>query len=495
MKRSILVLCAAFLLMALPAFAQSTGSHPAGSGANPAVELNIGQIDTSQYPKVRIYIDIYDANGKLVTNVDKSALQVREKDSAGREVRVNIDQLYQVFKKESISFSLVLDKSGSMGDGSKIADAKAAVTNLIDEIARKNKDRVEIASFDDYVYLNQEFTGNYEQAKRAVREITVDKRTALYDAIYSALLRLDKRSGPKCVIVFTDGMENASSYTRQDLLKLANLMNTPVYIIGIGSDVAQADLSDLAAKMLGKYYFVDVVNLRTMLTEVYNDIFQRQNNRYAIQYTVSNASDPDSMRSIEINGMNLLAHSGVSQRNYIPKADVNTSFSAAYWNSDFVLPHSSRSRISEAELRSLSLAELRIARNEIFARHGRQFKDPMLNKWFYSKTWYLRIYPKYSPAAFDARPDQMNPVEKANIAFIVRTEKRRMKTQEIFPDASTRILSDYDVSLSKEVLKKALGQIYRSENVPAGQKARLSRVALRNVEKIESVVNTADVTY
>jgi hypothetical protein len=272
-------------------------------------------------------------------------------------------------------------------------------------------------------------------------------------------------------------------------------MNTPVYIIGIGKDVAQNDLSDLASKMLGRYYFVDVVNLRQMLTDVYHDIFQRQKNRYAIQYTVSDSSNPSGTRSIEIRGMNLLAHSAGSERKYIPNADVNTSFSGTYWNSDFILPNSSSVKVTEADLRQLSLAEMRIARNEIFARHGRQFKDPMLNKWFYSKTWYLRINQKLSPAEFDAMPNQMNPVEKANIDFILKTEHNRMKNQSIFPDASTRVLSEYDVSLSKEVLKKALSQIYTSENVPAGQKNLLSKIARQNVEKIELVMNTADIKY
>jgi hypothetical protein len=268
-----------------------------------------------------------------------------------------------------------------------------------------------------------------------------------------------------------------------------------VYVIGIGRDVAQNDLSDLASKMLGRYYFVDVVNLRQMLTDVYHDIFQRQKNRYAIQYTVSEGAERSAPRSIEIRGMNLLAHSAGSERKYIPNGNVNTSFSGTYWNSDFIFPNSSNMKVTEPELRPLSLAEMRIARNEIFARHGRQFKDPMLNKWFYSKTWYLKINPKYSPADFDARPDQMNAVEKANIAFILKTEQNRMKNQTIFPDAGTRALSEYDVSLSKDVLKKALNEIYNAEKVTIGQKTSLSKVALKNVEQIEIILNTSDVKY
>lgn len=490
MKRAWIAVCMAVLLMAGQTFGQG-----AGAGTSPTVELNIGQIDTSQYPKIRIYIDIYDANGKLVTNVDPSALQIKEKDGAGKEVQVTIDDLYQVFQKETISFSLVMDISGSMGEQSKINNAKAAVINLINEIASKHKDIIEVTSFDNYVYLDQEFTTDYERVKRVVENLHIKNMTALYDAVYSAMLRIDKRTGPKCVVVFTDGQENSSSYTRKDLLRLSSIMNIPVYVIGIGKDVAQNDLSNLASNMLGRYYFVDVVNLRQMLTEVYHDIFQRQKNRYAIQYTVPDGGDRSSSRSIEIYGKKTLSLSQGSARSYIPNADVNTSFSGTYWNSDFIFPNSSKVKVTDDDLRKLSLAEMRVARNEIFARHGRQFKDPMLNKWFYSKAWYLKINPKYSPADFDALPDQMNAVEKENIAFIVKAEKNRMKNQTIFPDAGARVLSEYDVSLSKDVLKKALNEIYAAERVPVGQKASLSKIAFKNVEQIEAVLNTSDIKY
>lgn len=492
-----LLKCLVFIVLlsiSVNAFAQGQGSPVAGAGKGPMVELKIGQVDTSNYPMVRIYVDIYDNDGNIVTNVDQKALQVREKDSSGKEITINIDDLYQVFQKEKISFNLVLDRSGSM-QGSKMIEAKDAVLNFINEISKLNKDSIEIASFNDHVYLNQEFSADYELIKKTVQSIRTDGQTALYDAIYSALLRVEKRSGAKCVVVFTDGQENASSYSKEDVLKLAALVNTPVYIIGIGNDVAASELSYLASEMLGQYYFVDVLNLESLLSQVYADIYRRQRNRYAIQYTVPDTNDPTAPRSIEINGQNLLSLSAGSQRKYIPKANVNTSFSDTFWNNDFIFPNSSASRLTEEDLRPLSLAELRIARNEIFARHGRQFKDPMLNKWFYSKTWYLKIRQKYSPAAFNALPNQMNDTEIANVSFILKTEKDRMRTQVIFPDASKRLLSEYDVSLSKPVLKRAIGEIYKLENAAVGNKNLLSQIALMNVEKIEAALNTKDITY
>jgi len=70
-----------------------------------------------------------------------------------------------------------------------------------------------------------------------------------------------------------------------------------------------------------------------------------------------------------------------------------------------------------------------------------------------------------------------------------------MKNSVIFPDAGTRLLSEYDVSLSKPILKRALEEIYKSQNVSVGQKNRLSGTVLKNVEQIERVLNNPDIKY
>lgn len=62
---------------------------------------------------------------------------------------------------------------------------------------------------------------------------------------------------------------------------------------------------------------------------------------------------------------------------------------------DFILPYSSTRELTDSDLRSLTAHELRIARNEIYARYGRVFRDEMLQQHFDSKQWYS-ILPKLS---------------------------------------------------------------------------------------------------
>ena len=88
-----------------------------------------------------------------------------------------------------------------------------------------------------------------------------------------------------------------------------------------------------------------------------------------------------------------------------------------------MFPDSESRYLSEAEVSALSDEELRIAKNEIYARHGRMFASEDLDAYFRSKDWYT---PRYSPEEFDAMASSVfNAYESANITPIVRVEEGR----------------------------------------------------------------------
>lgn len=63
--------------------------------------------------------------------------------------------------------------------------------------------------------------------------------------------------------------------------------------------------------------------------------------------------------------------------------------------------------LEQDELRYLSDWELTLARNEIFARHGRIFQDPLLRAYFSVRTWY-RADPTYTEG-------RLTRTERANV--------------------------------------------------------------------------------
>lgn len=82
---------------------------------------------------------------------------------------------------------------------------------------------------------------------------------------------------------------------------------------------------------------------------------------------------------------------------------------------DFLLPQSSVQPLSPAAIAGLDKAQLRIARNEIYARNGRIFKSPDLAAHFAKFAW-------YKPVADEVT---LSPVEQANVSLLQEAEASR----------------------------------------------------------------------
>lgn len=97
-------------------------------------------------------------------------------------------------------------------------------------------------------------------------------------------------------------------------------------------------------------------------------------------------------------------------------------------SSDYVIPDSGTHSYTSDDIRrmNLSVDQLWYARNEIYARHGRKFKDQTLQAYFNSKSWYTPIY---SPEEFDDSV-QLSGTEKAN-AEAIKTIEQSMNSPHL----------------------------------------------------------------
>lgn len=92
---------------------------------------------------------------------------------------------------------------------------------------------------------------------------------------------------------------------------------------------------------------------------------------------------------------------------------------------DYIIANSDIEYLSKEELAAMKLSkyQLRIARNEIYARHGRTFHSQELQDYFESKAWYV---PQYSPEEFDENAESiLSEIEFFNIDVIVDVEEEK----------------------------------------------------------------------
>ena len=83
----------------------------------------------------------------------------------------------------------------------------------------------------------------------------------------------------------------------------------------------------------------------------------------------------------------------------------------------YILPESSSRYLDYTDLADINGFELMLARNEIYARHGRKFEDSEIQGYFDRCTWY---HGTTEPEDFDEKT--LNSYERANIDFILQKE-------------------------------------------------------------------------
>ncbi len=127
----------------------------------------------------------------------------------------------------------------------------------------------------------------------------------------------------------------------------------------------------------------------------------------------ANASTSSSSSSDSSSTSDQNSGSTSNQNTSIASSGSNSTPSSYYYSGDYVLPNSSSQLLTYADIQGLTSDELRLARNEIYARHGRKFDDNALQSYFNSKSWYTgTIDPD------DFSQDMLSSIERSNVSFI-----------------------------------------------------------------------------
>ncbi len=170
---------------------------------------------------------------------------------------------------DRLSLAFTLDISGSMRGTAEI-NMKDATNSLIDMLHPKNM--VALTSFNQHVEVVQPFTNNHESVKSAVRNLSIGGWTALYDGMYETIVLTAKEYGVPVIIAVTDGRDNRSSRSANDVISLAKKKNIPIHIIGMGN-VNDTELTRIATQTDGSYYYTPTsAGLMDMYQQIAGDL-------------------------------------------------------------------------------------------------------------------------------------------------------------------------------------------------------------------------------
>jgi VWFA-related protein len=244
---------------------------------------------------VALYVSVIDKNGKMVTNLQQSAFKVFED---------NVEQPLKIFNREDVpvSMGIIIDNSGSMRE--KRPKVAAAALELVKE--SNPQDEVFIVDFNDVAYLDAPFTNNIKKLEQVLDKIDTRGGTAMRDAI-SMSIDYAKESGKKnkkVLLVITDGNDNTSNETLEQLERKARQSEVLIYCIGLLNDeeprearAAKRALNDLATASGGlSYYPKSLSEVETITPQIAHEI----RNQYILAYSPTNQVLDGKFRAIRV---------------------------------------------------------------------------------------------------------------------------------------------------------------------------------------------------
>jgi Ca-activated chloride channel family protein len=183
---------------------------------------------------------------------------------------------------------LVMDVSGSMNNGGKLTAAKQAARAYIGQM--RPGDQAGLISFDTAIQVVRAVTSDRQDLYAGIDSLTARNDTAMFDALQKAIQVLQPISGRKAIIILSDGLDNSSSSTSQDVIHSVGPGGLSISTIGLGDPVAgksffgmnEAALRDLADQAGGVYaYTAD----KAALQAIYQGYGRALQSEYALTYT------------------------------------------------------------------------------------------------------------------------------------------------------------------------------------------------------------------
>jgi Ca-activated chloride channel homolog len=251
----------------------------------------------------------------ISTNSDLVLLDVSVKDAAGGYATGLKRGNFQVFEDGRprtitqfssadvpVTVGLVLDNSGSM----LMKRRDVIMAGLAFAADSNPKDEFFVLNFNDNLQYglppNLPFTDRIQKLHEALSFARPVGRTALYDAIASALQHLEKSTQNfRTLIVVSDGGDNVSHLKFSNLLRLVEASRATIYTVGLldpeDRDLNPGVLKKLAGVTGGEYFQPEVP---AQVVSIFKKISSDIRNRYIVGFVPDEAKDKKNVRTVKV---------------------------------------------------------------------------------------------------------------------------------------------------------------------------------------------------
>jgi Ca-activated chloride channel family protein len=247
---------------------------------------------------------VRDKKGRVVRTLTPKDIVVTD---AGH-TRTIVDM--QSDDQSPASVALLVDGSGSMRLGSATLSSQQICEMILANL-RRDHDLAALMSFDTRLLTLREFTQEFDRIRSGLGEVEAFGSTSIYDAIAgTAAVVANRTTNRRAVVVITDGADNSSSYSPEEVASISSTIDVPVYVFAVGelnplpssgvpSGAEQRNaLFELARATGGDYFYASSPSLVSQST---SKLLEELRHQYLIAFEPGTTSG---LRRIEIRARN-----------------------------------------------------------------------------------------------------------------------------------------------------------------------------------------------
>jgi VWFA-related protein len=249
-------------------------------------------VESIQVRTVPIFVSVVDGDGVTRDDVDRSLFRILDNGSEAK-----IIEFGKAFD-QPIAIALLLDSSASMTYS--MDRASKAAQEFVQHTLKKG-DRCSVYAVQEVPRRKQALTDDSSLVAKALQGISAQGRTAIYDAVESAIRELRDEKARRAIVVLTDGDDTASIASYEEVKKISTEAGIPIYFIAYdtGNETSVRDLEylkNLAAETGG---FVATATEKNLLAK-YREIEKDLRAQFAIRYQITDYAKPNQWRPIRV---------------------------------------------------------------------------------------------------------------------------------------------------------------------------------------------------